>query len=229
MNKKNIFGFGEEVAGYKVKVLNEREVRGASGMLLFFAMLSVFFGLFLNDFIVSKIFVTIFLVDFIIRVLINPKFSPTLILSRIIVSNQVPEYVGAPQKKFAWTIGLLLSSVVFIDMIIFSYTGIFNCLLCIFCLIFLFFESVFGICLGCKMYDLLTKNKSNYCPGGVCEPHEKKEIQKVNSIQVSLLIIFLVAVFSLIYFNPFTNKNSGNNQDNLQGQCDLSKILKLKQ
>jgi hypothetical protein len=42
-----------------------------------------------------------FLTDFIIRVFVNPKFSPTLIIGRLIVSNQVPEYVGAPQKKFA--------------------------------------------------------------------------------------------------------------------------------
>ncbi len=48
-----------------------------------------------------KYVITMFLTDFIIRVFVNPKFSPTLIIGRLIVSNQVPEYVGAPQKKFA--------------------------------------------------------------------------------------------------------------------------------
>jgi len=36
------------------------------------------------------------------------RFSPWLILGRLIVRNQTPEYVGAAQKKFAWIIGVEL-------------------------------------------------------------------------------------------------------------------------
>ena len=46
--------------------------------------------------------IIVFLTDLIIRVFINPRFSPSLIIGRFIVRNQVPEYVGAQQKKFAW-------------------------------------------------------------------------------------------------------------------------------
>jgi hypothetical protein len=37
-----------------------------------------------------------------IRVLVSPRYAPTLILGRLIVRNRAPEYVGARQKKFAW-------------------------------------------------------------------------------------------------------------------------------
>src|SRR6266545_1009786 len=50
-----------------------------------------------NNFLPIKYVITIFLTDFIIRVFINPKFSPILIIGRLIVGNQVPEYVGAQQ------------------------------------------------------------------------------------------------------------------------------------
>jgi len=56
-----------------------------------------------------KYVVVMFLTDFIIRVFVNPRYSPTLIMGRLIVRNQIPEYVGAPQKKFAWIIGVSLA------------------------------------------------------------------------------------------------------------------------
>jgi hypothetical protein len=99
--KNKIFSFGEKVEGFDVKVLNEREVRASAGILFFFAMISFMNALLLGNFYMTKIFVIIFMVDFFIRIFINPKFSPSLILGRFFVKNQKPEYVGAPQKKFA--------------------------------------------------------------------------------------------------------------------------------
>src|SRR4030095_13555092 len=96
--------FGENVEGYNFRVLNEREIRAAAGILFLATFISAAFVEFKNNFLPIKHVVTGFLADFIIRVFINPKFSPTLILGRLIVSNQVPEYVGAQQKKFAWGI-----------------------------------------------------------------------------------------------------------------------------
>jgi hypothetical protein len=96
-----IIQFGENVEGYNVPVLNEREVRASAGILFLFAFLSLLLIIFRTNFILAKFFIIIFLVDFIIRVLINPRFSPSIILGRLIVNKQQPEYVGAPQKKFA--------------------------------------------------------------------------------------------------------------------------------
>ena len=97
MNK--IIQFGEYVEGYNTPVLNEREIRASAGIFFLAIFISLMFILFKNNFLPVKYVITIFLVDFIIRVFVNPKFSPTLIISRLIVASQTPEYVGAPQKK----------------------------------------------------------------------------------------------------------------------------------
>src|SRR5689334_726717 len=110
--------FGEDVAGYNIPVLNEREIRAAAGILFLLTYTSLMFILFSGNFILIKYVITFFLLDFIIRVWINPRFSPTLIIGRLMVRNQAPEYVGAPQKKFAWTIGIILSATMFVLMVI---------------------------------------------------------------------------------------------------------------
>jgi len=91
--------FGENVAGYDVRVLNEREIRASAGIMFLATFISLMLILFKNDFLLIKYVITIFLVDFFIRVFVNPKYSPSLIIGRLIVRNQVPEYVGAPQKN----------------------------------------------------------------------------------------------------------------------------------
>src|SRR6188768_2106098 len=110
---KNIIQFGEHVPGYDIPVLNEREIRAAAGIMFLLIYTSLMLIIFNGDFRMVKYVVTIFFVDFVIRVFINPKYAPSLIISRLIVSNQVPEYVGAKQKKFAWIIGVVLSGVMF--------------------------------------------------------------------------------------------------------------------
>ena len=99
--ENNFFQFGENVEGFDMKVLNEREVRASAGILFFFAMVSFMLALLNGNFYMTKIFVVVFLVDFSIRLFINPKYSPSLVLGRFFVKNQEPEYVGAVQKKFA--------------------------------------------------------------------------------------------------------------------------------
>ena len=103
-----IIKFGEDVKGYNIRVLNEREIRAAAGILFLMMFISIQVAAIKGDFLLLKYAVVIFLTDMLIRVFINPKFSPTLIIGRLIVRNQVPEYVGAQQKKFAWIIGIIL-------------------------------------------------------------------------------------------------------------------------
>ena len=33
----------------------------------------------------------------------------------------------------------------------------------------MFFETAFGICLGCRLYNVFHREKAQLCPGGVCE------------------------------------------------------------
>ena len=109
-----VIRFGENVEGYEISVLNEREVRATAGILFLFAFSAILLAILKGNFILLKYFIISFLIDFIIRVFVNPKFSPTLIIGRLIVSRQVPEYVGAAQKRFAWKIGLILASIMYI-------------------------------------------------------------------------------------------------------------------
>jgi hypothetical protein len=110
--------------------------------------------------------------------------------------------VGAAQKKFAWTIGLVLASIICLLLVVMNSYSIITGIICLICLIFLFFESVFGICLGCKFYPMFYKGKTQYCPGGVCEIKVKQEIQKTSLLQTGVVIGFFVYVIAAaILFN----------------------------
>lgn len=195
---KKIIKFGEDVEGYNIPVMNEREIRAAAGILFLATFTSLMFILFKGNFIPIKYVIILFLADFIIRVFINPKFSPTLILARLIVRNQTPEYVGAAQKKFAWIIGVVLSATMFVFFIIVNAYSPITGITCLICLIFLFFESVFGICLGCKFYPLFFKDKVQYCPGEVCDVKQKQDIQKTSKSQLFILLAFVAFIFLMV-------------------------------
>jgi len=190
-----IFKFGEDVAGYNIPVLNEREIRAASGILFLMMFIAILVVILTGDFLLLKYAVTIFLTDILIRVLVSPRFAPSLIIGRLIVRNQVPEYVGAEQKKFAWIIGLVLAVIMFaLQVVVNSYSPITG-LICLFCLIFLFFETAFGICIGCKVYSLIYKEKAQYCPGEICEVKDRQEIQKTSKFQVLIVFGFVAYIF----------------------------------
>ena len=180
----SIINFGERVEGYSIPVLNEREVRASAGLLFLVMYTSLMLIIFNQNFLMIKYVIIIFLIDFLIRVFINPKFSPTLIIGRLIVRNQVPEYVGAQQKKFAWIIGIVLAVTMFALMIVVNSFSPITGIICLICLIFLFFESAFGICLGCKFYKIFYKEKAQYCPGEVCDVKSKHDIQKTSWAQI---------------------------------------------
>ena len=191
--------FGEDVEGYTIPVLNEREIRAAAGILFLMMFISIFLAATRGDFLLLKYAVTIFLTDLLVRVFINPKFSPSLIIGRLIVRNQVPEYVGAKQKKFAWIIGLFLASTMFILMVIVNSYSAVTGIICFVCLIFLFFETAFGICLGCKFYTLVYKEKAQYCPGEVCDAKSKQDIQKTSGIQVFIVLGFIAYITLTVF------------------------------
>ena len=203
----NLIQFGENVEGYNIRVLNEREIRASAGILFLATFISLMFILFKNNFLPIKYVLTMFLADFIIRVFINPKFSPTLIIGRLIVSNQSPEYVGAAQKKFAWIIGVILSATMFILMVVVNSYSPVTGIICLICLVFLFFESAFGICLGCKFYPLFFKDKTQYCPGKVCDVKSKQDIQKTSLMQLLIVFAFVAFIFvSAWLFNDYFSK-----------------------
>jgi hypothetical protein len=180
--------FGEQVEGYGVPVLNEREIRAAAGILFLATFLSLLFILFRGNFIPIKFVIPFFLADFLVRVGLSPRFSPTLILGRLIVGNQSPEYVAAKPKRLAWIIGVALSATMFVLMVLMNTYSPVTGIICLVCLVFLFFESAFGICLGCKFYRLVYREAPELCPGEVCEVKARQPIQKTSRAQVLVLL-----------------------------------------
>ncbi|TAK52752.1 MAG: DUF4395 domain-containing protein [Bacteroidetes bacterium] len=202
-----VIKFGEDVEGYSIPVLNEREIRAAAGILFLMTFMSLMLIIFKGDFFLIKYVITFFFLDFILRVFVNPKFSPTLILGRLIVSRQNPEYVGAAQKKVAWLIGLALSAIMFLSMVVVNAYSIITGLICLVCLIFLFFESAFGICLGCLAYGWFYKEKVQYCPGEVCNVKAKQEIQKTSLLQIGIVVGFAaVIMLTALVFNDYFSR-----------------------
>ena len=203
---KDIVKFGEDVPGYNIPVLNEREIRAAAGIMFLLIYTGLMLIVFKNDFRFVKYVVVVFSVDFLIRVFINPRFSPTLIVGRLIVRNQVPEYVGAKQKKFAWMIGVGLSASMFVLLIVLNAYGPLTALGCLFCLIFLFFESVFGICLACKVYRAIYGEKAQYCPGEVCDVKSRQPIQHTSRAQLTIVAVFVVGIYLMVrLLSPVVN------------------------
>ena len=200
--------FGENVEGYSIPVLNEREIRASAGILFLATFISLMLIMFKNNFVPLKYVITVFLIDFIIRVFVNPKFSPTLIVGRLIVRNQVPEYVGARQKKFAWIIGVALSGTMFILMVVVNSYSPISGIICFICLLFLFFESAFGICLGCKFYSIFYKGKAQYCPGEICDKRSKQDIQKTSGSQLFIVLGFIALIFltARLFNDQFSKK-----------------------
>jgi hypothetical protein len=195
-----VFHFGEDVEGFNIRVLNEREIRAAAGILFLMMLISILTVIMKGDFTMLKYAVVIFLTDISVRVIINPKYAPTLILGRWIVRNQVPEYVGAPQKKFAWVIGFVFAITMFTLLVLVNSYSPITGLICFVCLIFLFFETSFGICLGCKFYPIFFKDKVQYCPGEVCEIKDRHEIQKTSWLHLIVVLIFILFMVAVYFF-----------------------------
>jgi len=192
---QNFFQYGERVEGYNVPVLNEREARAAAAILFVGAFLGLVNGVMLGTAIFSKYFVTFFAIDFTMRV-IQPRYSPSLMLGRFFVQNQTPEYVGASQKRFAWILGFILAWPMFYYLVIDFQPNPIKVLVCLICMTLLFFEAAFSICLGCKMYSFIKKESPTHCPGGVCEMKIKEPIQTFSIIQK---IILIITIFFMVY------------------------------
>jgi hypothetical protein len=194
----SLFKSGVNVEGYSIPVLNEREIRAAAGILFLMLIIAILRVILLRDFLMLKYAVTVFATDIMIRVFVNPGFSPLLIIGRLMVRNQVPEYVGAKQKIFAWKIGLAMATIIFIHVVIINAYSPISGIFCLVCLAFLFFETAFGICLGCKFYSLFNNQQVQYCPGEVCERNEKQDIQKTSAVQVLIVLSFILCIFFVI-------------------------------
>jgi hypothetical protein len=171
--------FGEHSEEHGFKILDERVMRGSAGIMLLLSLIAFINGFIVKDYIVIPYVVGFMVVNFAIGIFINPKFSPTVVLASLMVRKQSPLPIGAIQKKFAWSLGLGLTTAIFAmsiplqtDVAWFGSV----CMLCLVCLAFLYLETAFGICVGCQLYFLAVRLKlikapevAPNCMGDSCE------------------------------------------------------------
>jgi hypothetical protein len=155
-----LLGFGEhdETLGYRT--LDEREVRGSSGLTLAVGLVAVINGFVLQRYDVLPWLTGFLALNFLVAVSLGPKLSPTFALARLLTWRQTPLPIGAIQKRFAWTLGFLMTASAFgLSLLLLQDPSWFEpvCLLCIVCLLLLFLETAFGICVGCYLYRGLVR------------------------------------------------------------------------
>lgn len=149
------FGTFDPQRGYAT--LDERVVRGSSGLLLVLGFIAFENGFVVKNYPVLPWISGFLALNFLIAVAVNPRFSPTMAISRFMVRRQSPLPIGAVQKRFAWSVGLAMSVAIFVmSLLLQSDETWFDavCQWCLVCLLFLFLETAFGICVGCKIYAL---------------------------------------------------------------------------
>lgn len=160
---------GQIVPGYAIPVINERAVRAAAGLLFLLGGAAFATALATGSVQPLQPFGMFFMIDMALRVTAGDRWSPTLLLGRLAVKGQGSEWVGAPQKKFAWWLGFGLAFVSCAGMGLFAAPLWVTLVLCGVCLSLLFIETAFGICVGCALQGLFGKQPPMYCPGGACD------------------------------------------------------------
>lgn len=166
--KDNFFAFGADVAGYQIRVFNERQVRAAAGILFLLGFAGFSNTLYTENLRPMQAFAVLFLLDMFLRLFISVKISPTMLIAKLFVYRQTPEWVGAPQKRVAWGIGLGLAMLSCASLGLLALPVYVALVLCGICLSVLFLETAFGICIGCEVYRLFSKSEPLYCPGNAC-------------------------------------------------------------
>jgi hypothetical protein len=176
------FTYGQTIPGLVLHgqpapypVLNERAIRAGAGITLALGAFAFAEAWFLGNFVYLSYLVLFLWFDFFMKTVIGVRFSPVSRLAGLIVRAQAPEYVGAIQKRFAWTIGLILATAMVLLLWVFEVRGPLNLAICTLCLTFMYLETSFGICVGCKLYNglialgvIARPEIKPVCPGNVC-------------------------------------------------------------
>lgn len=179
-----LFGkFGEVIPGLEIygkpapyPVINEREVRAGAGILMMVAIIGFTHdNLIIHNFDWLRHITPFFFIDFLMRLTLGPSKSPLGALAKFLMRNHEPEWTGAVQKKFAWSIGLVMAATMaYISN--FGHNGLVPTILCLMCISFSWLETAFGWCAGCKIYGGLLKlgvipapEYKPVCPGNACE------------------------------------------------------------
>ena len=157
-------------------VVNERAVRAAAGIMFLVGILAFFVIRSTGDYTALYVVVPLFWLDFFLKTVVDPRFSIFGVAGGWATRRQKPEWVGAAQKRFAWSIGLALSSIMLTASVFLHVRGWLPLTICMICLTFMWMESALGICAGCSIYAWLQRmgivtvpEHQPACPGGACQ------------------------------------------------------------
>lgn len=157
MVKKSIFDFGEKISSHNYRVLDEHLIVANARVMFFLGLIAFVNGFFLKNFEVIPYLSGFMFLNFIIGIFMN-RLMPSANFAKLFIKNKKAKYVGAIQKRFAFTLGSILTGIVFIMSNVFLITGKgfgIVCILCILCVILIGMEAWFNTCVGCKIYGLL--------------------------------------------------------------------------
>ena len=159
-----------------VVLLNERAVRARAGLLFLVPVILLFIRLdhgnhnqlivdAINNTIIERTYDHTFAYSLIFFVMYEmvvamfvktSHFSITSILGVMFTNKQTPIYQPMRPKIFAWSIGLVLAILCQISL----YYTVMQSIAFYFlaaCLLFMWLESVCGICVGCKIYNFFVR------------------------------------------------------------------------
>ncbi|MGF3024151.1 DUF4395 domain-containing protein [Methylobacterium aquaticum] len=131
-------------------------MRAAAGVTMVMGAVAFVYAYFAKVYVPIQVVTTMFFIEFLIRVTAGLKYSPVGTLARWMTQRQPPHWVSAKPKRFAWTLGLVMS----LAMMIITNTGLRGVLpltICLTCLALMWLEAVLGLCLGCEIHGLMVR------------------------------------------------------------------------
>ncbi len=156
-------------------VVNEHQARAAAGITLALGAVAFVYANFDKVFWPIRSVSSFFAVDFLLRVTLGLDRSPSGMLAGWMARRLTPEWVSARPKRFAWTLGLAMSSA----MAVITNLRIHGWLprsICLICLVLMWLEAVLSLCLGCELYGFMVRRgwrpvdeAYELCVGGACD------------------------------------------------------------
>lgn len=95
--------------------VNETQIRLGAGIMFTLGFFTFLVTYYTQEYTLALVVVAFFWLDFLLKV-INPRYSLIGKIAHLFTKNKEKLWVGAIQKRFAWSIGLFLSSMVLIAL-----------------------------------------------------------------------------------------------------------------
>ena len=155
-------------------VFEENQVQAAAGLTLALGAVAFAYASLGKVYLPIQTVTTLFFVEFLIRVTWGITLSPLGLIAGWMTRRKAPHWVSAKPKRFAWSLGLVMS----LAMMIITNSGIRSPLpltICLICLTLMWLEAVLGLCLGCEIHRQLVRlgwmqpdKDFEICSNGAC-------------------------------------------------------------